>query len=109
MSDTIRDVENTLLELKHSFASTLPDRVAEIGEALDKSLTNSEALAHKLAGTAGMYGFETLSQTASELELLCEELRMRDTQPSANDLQELSRLLVTLQESARIENERLEK
>jgi len=109
MSDIFKDVEDTLLELKHTYASSLPDRIVEIEEALGNSLTNSEALAHKLAGAAGMYGFEILSQTASELEVLCGELHMRDAQPSACELKNLSRLLVTLHESARTEIERLEK
>jgi len=109
MSDIRKDLEDTLLDLKRAYASNLPDSIVEIEDALANSLSKTAALAHKLSGTAGMYGFDILSRTASELEIICGELHKQAVKPSPGDKKKIYRLLGTLHESARSEYDRLER
>ncbi len=61
-------------ELGQSFAASLPNRRAELVAALDHARTSGDTAAlggccHRLAGTAGSFGYLAISDQASRLEL----------------------------------------
>jgi len=72
------DARDRLAALRHGFAERLRVRVGELERAVEGALSGddggverSEQLAHKLAGTAGSYGFQDVGEVAAELEALC--------------------------------------
>lgn len=72
------DARDRLAALRNGFASRLRTRVAELERAVegamaghDAGVERSEQLAHKLAGTAGSFGFQDVGEVAAELEALC--------------------------------------
>jgi|GEM_PF-2485153 len=81
MSDEARlaDARDKLAELRNGFKARLRERVAELEAAVQSAsageaggVQRTEALAHKLAGTAGSYGFPEVGEAAAELEALCD-------------------------------------
>src|SRR6266852_5855274 len=65
--------------LKGNYGAQLPMRLDEIGQAWDATapepiavLSVLVSLAHKLAGTAGVFGFNTVSRAAAALEAAAE-------------------------------------
>ena len=101
MSDQTEDVQQSIQVLKLAYASSLPEKIDEIEHALDVSLEVVAALSHKLAGTAGMYGFLALSETASKLESICDLILNRDAGPGENDLRKIAELIESLQQQVR--------
>lgn len=74
----IANARDRLAELRHGFAARLRERLAELEGAVDaaqsgrgEAVAKVEHLAHKLAGTAGSYGFHDVGAIAAELEALC--------------------------------------
>jgi PAS domain S-box-containing protein len=58
--------------LRKSYRRSLPEKVRAMAEALQASdVQGFASLAHKLRGSAGMYGFPQLSEAASRLEEAC--------------------------------------
>jgi chemotaxis protein histidine kinase CheA len=61
-------------ELRGEFLEVLPERLAELASAVERaredasSLGAARATAHKLRGTAGSYGFASLSEAAGRIE-----------------------------------------
>ena len=61
--------DNDMLELVELFVVELPNRVAAMQEALDKyDLAGLASLAHQLKGSAGGYGFPTITDAAKDVE-----------------------------------------
>ena len=61
--------EHDMLELVEFFVGVLPERIAAIEKALATGgLEELESLAHQLKGTAGRYGFPSISDAAAEIE-----------------------------------------
>lgn len=91
MSET--SLEQTLKALREDYAENLPTALATIHklwaalqeqwqvETLDEFYTRI----HKIAGSAGSFGFNELSQVARELEVFLQELQRRTT--SANEVE----------------------
>ena len=74
----IADARDRLAELRQGFAGRLRERVDELDAAVaavddrqPAAVSKVEHLAHKLAGTAGSYGFHEVGEIAAELEALC--------------------------------------
>lgn len=74
----IANARDRLAELRRGFAARLRERVEELDAAVaavdDRqaaAVARVEHLAHKLAGTAGSYGFHEVGEIAAELEALC--------------------------------------
>lgn len=57
----------TLTIMRKRYAAKLPDKVEQLAAALEHGGDEPARLLHSLAGTAGSYGFDTLSQVAGEL------------------------------------------
>jgi HPt (histidine-containing phosphotransfer) domain-containing protein len=56
-------------ELKRNYRKSLPDKQLALKHCIDKSdAMTMLSLLHKLAGSAGMYGFQEISDQAKELE-----------------------------------------
>jgi HPt (histidine-containing phosphotransfer) domain-containing protein len=70
-----QDLEKAFAALREEYARALPEKLAELGEALREAqagnadaLARATALAHRLAGTAGAYGLGEVSSQAATLE-----------------------------------------
>lgn len=75
---------DTLIE---EFVRGLVARVAEIEHAVDsQEYERISALAHKLKGSAGMYGYPDLSRAAYELEKAAKQKDMSLVRSSADDI-----------------------
>jgi len=78
MPDPDDALERALRALREEYLAAAPGRVAELWAALAR-VQNGEpaaisalgALAHRLAGSAGSYGFQAVSQAARELDQRC--------------------------------------
>ncbi|NQV57694.1 MAG: response regulator [Rhodospirillales bacterium] len=105
------DLKIRLAQLNASFTTSLPSRLLVLEEALSEIKSHSDAkhhkiqleiilnVAHKLAGTAGTFGNQALSDQGKKLENLCDEflssggnLDMVDIDEIAKDIAELSPL-----------------
>lgn len=68
------DVAQALAALREEFARALPARMTELIDSLDRARASTDAigdaraLAHKLVGTAGSYGWRALSSALSAVE-----------------------------------------
>lgn len=71
------DVEEMMAELRSEYAERLPELVGDLRVALDllrveraapEAIRASRLLAHRLFGTAGSYGFDTISMAAERIE-----------------------------------------
>ena len=62
----VSEAEKILL---NKYLDKLPEKLAEINSYLVKQeKLNLQSAIHKLAGSAGMYGFKSISDTAAEIE-----------------------------------------
>lgn len=98
MDSPIQDLQNKLEALKAVFVSRLPDKVQQIESALDDSLETVQGLAHKLAGSAGTYGFSHIGHMARNLELACHLLTEQGKKPSDDELKQINKLVSMLRE-----------
>ena len=78
MSPGDDDLERALRALREEYLGAAPQRITELWVALAKVQNGEPAavaalgtLAHRLAGSAGSYGFQAVSQAARELDQLC--------------------------------------
>jgi HPt (histidine-containing phosphotransfer) domain-containing protein len=73
-SGTMSSSDGELAALTRDFTTGLAGRLAELEDTIKSSDWNAlRACAHKLKGSAGMYGFMELSKLAAELELGAKE------------------------------------
>lgn len=71
-------LDEVLKSLRGDYLKELPERIAEMKNFVQRAkdsqekqlewLTEAHIIAHRLAGTAGSYGFSELSQTAAEMD-----------------------------------------
>jgi len=55
--------------LLNKYLNRLPDKLVEINSYIvNQEKLNLQSAIHKLAGSAGMYGFKSISETAAEIE-----------------------------------------
>lgn len=88
---TISDDDEEMHQLINDFIRGLPERVAALGGACQsKNWSDLAALAHKLKGSAGMYGFPDLAAQASSLE---QAAKKNDSQAAQHHYKQLALLL----------------
>ncbi len=95
--------QKKLLELQEIFTSKLPGKIAAIEAAAGSSFEDLLALAHKLAGSAGTYGFPNVSEAARQLELSCQSIADQGRQPSGDEPTTLNSLVKALRETVEAE------
>lgn len=107
-ADTAQDKLNTLFA---EFAARVSDKVAEIGTSVarvgtakqsnyEEAVRISAGLAHKLAGSAGSFGYAELSKVASEMEVFCDNLVKSPTENVAATQQTLDDFVSRMRELA---------
>ncbi len=106
------DFEHKMVALTAAFLGKLSDKVRELefaaapigepadGVAVGKSLRAVQDLAHRLAGSAGTYGFSNIGHTARNLELLCQSLLEAPDSMASGDLAQVDELLSLMAEQA---------
>ncbi len=99
MNKESSDPQDKLVALKAAFASRLPDKIQEIEDAASGPLEGVLALAHKLAGSAGTYGFGALGNAARNLEVACQETLDQPGVPTDSDLKHLQTCVDVLRKS----------
>ena len=103
MNGGSKELNRRLEELKTAFANKLVGRLDEF-ELAGRSLNEGDELsrqteklnklfdiAHKLAGSAGTFGFEKLGDLASEIEVLCDDIIAAKRSLNQADLAEFCR------------------
>lgn len=61
--------DDDLLELVEMYVAELPDRIAAIEKAVDtQDLATVATLVHQLKGSAGAYGFPSITDAAKEIQ-----------------------------------------
>ncbi|MDA1099898.1 MAG: response regulator [Proteobacteria bacterium] len=105
MTETAKTPEKKLAALRLSYASNLGDNLAELTAMADliaaegakvgviKALSDLRAKAHRLAGSAGTFGFPDLGEHARNLELFCQAIVERNSRPSTRECGEISNLV----------------
>lgn len=88
---TIPDDDEEMRELINDFIRGLPERVAALGDVCkQENWSDLAAIAHKLKGSAGMYGFPDLASQASALE---QAAKKNDKRVAQRHYKELTLLL----------------
>ena len=87
------ELDAVLKALKGEYLNELPDRLSEMKGYFQKAktdeekqlewLTQAHTIAHRLAGTAGSYGFAELSATAANLDLYLKNLLKNEANTGA--------------------------
>lgn len=83
-------LDEVLKALRGDYLNELPDRVAEMNQFFEKArcdvekqvewLTEAHTIAHRLAGTAGSYGFAELGRAAADLDQYLKKLLKKDAE-----------------------------
>lgn len=86
-------LDEVLKSLRGDYLKELPERIAEMKDFVERAkcaeekqlewLTEAHFIAHRLAGTAGSYGFAELSRTAAEMDLYLKKLLKSDVESSS--------------------------
>ncbi len=96
MTDPNQQLQDQIKALRDEYESLLPERLDELDSAFAdipddirdaaarQALETLYALAHKLTGSAGTFGFMTISQAAERLEAHCQSL-LEDAPDAADD------------------------
>src|SRR5258707_6480591 len=110
MAKSPAQIRRELRELQRAFLAQLPDRVQAIETALNEALS-AEAidrqrvdalfhLAHRLCGSAGIYGCPTVHAAAGAVERLAEGLRGAGEKDEPGRIAELRQLVEALKRAA---------
>ncbi len=106
------EAQDKLIAMTAEFLSRLTGKIRELEEAAAPIETTSDknariealnavrTLAHKLAGSAGTYGFGNLGHTARNLELACESLLENADAMAQRELADIHDLLSLMREQA---------
>lgn len=87
-----KDPDAALLAIQAAYTAQLPERLREIGACLQHCLSEPQVSAHyedllmclhKLAGSAGTFGFAELGRRATELEILLDSY-LKGTPPESD-------------------------
>mgnify|MGYP002641488204 CR=1 FL=1 len=84
MNDTpTSEFDARMAAVMKSFADGLPARIEALADSFSRvavggddqleALVSLQAVAHKLAGSAGTFGFPEISETAGSMEVICRE------------------------------------
>ena len=81
--------DEEILELSRTYLAGFPHRLASLQEALENADWHAfEAIAHRVAGTAGTYGFREIFAAAEELERAAKERSPERLRPRLTHLEE---------------------
>lgn len=111
MTEPNQDFEEKLKALRDEFEARLPGRIEELDAAFAKlspedsaesgeALENLMALAHKLSGSAGTFGFMALGVAGEKLENTCQACLDQPGGLAAEGHGELAGLLAAVQDAA---------
>ena len=110
MAKSPEQIRRELLGLKRAFLAQLTDRVQGIETALNEALGAGEIdrarvdslfhLAHRLCGSAGIYGFETVHAAAGAVERVAEGLRNAGGKDEPGRVAELRQLVLALKRAS---------
>ncbi|GEM_PF-1215992 len=103
-----KTLEQTLQTLREEYAENLPatlTRLQELWGSLQaqwqvEHLDELYARVHKIAGSAGSFGFATLSRTARELEVFLQALQARSSPANAAEYSNISSHLQAIERAA---------
>ncbi len=107
MTDDEKQVQAKVDLMSKVFVGRLPVRYEKMNAALalcradpadSENWVELHRLMHSLAGAAGSFGCDALGEQAGLIELLLEDLLAQDAR-SADDVDEVARLLTILQSS----------
>lgn len=113
MADLGPKAKIALAEVRTRFVDGLDERVGEIERAaaavlrcgspgdVGRTLEELQGLAHKLAGTAGMFGFHALSDASRVIEQLCLDTGLAAGAPTPDDLKPIETAMETLERIAK--------
>jgi len=108
VTDMTQSRQELLDRLHAKYAATLDDKLAKLKEIVDILVTgkpnsdNTAALtelmseAHKIAGSAGTYGFADLGDAARELELYCQAISETSSLRSLVDQEKIASLVAKI-------------
>jgi len=96
------DFQAQLAALREAFATELPDRLRILretwsGGAGTERTTRTHFLAHRLAGSAGTFGFVALAQTAREVERILKTASDEGREASSEEAGRVGALLAAMQ------------
>lgn len=112
MVESNQDFDRKLAELRLRFSEGLAARLQEMETAFAglagngaadgrlASLKALRAVAHKLTGTAGTFGFDAIGKAAAEIETQCDDLIAAGKLPADDELQALERRLDMLRKGS---------
>ncbi len=111
MTDADQELQDKIKALRDEYEAKLPGRLEELdacfkrlppdgGEVSRPALENLMALAHKLSGSAGTFGFIALGVAAEKLETACQACLDRSGGLAAGGHGELTQLLAALRGAA---------
>jgi len=103
-------IRRELFRLKRAFLAQLPDRVQAIETGLDEALGAGELerervdalfhLAHRLCGSAGIYGYPAVHTAAGAVERVAEGVRDAGGKAESSQVAELRQLVEALKRAA---------
>ena len=113
MTDAPDPLQERIASIRRKFVDSLGDRLRTFEMAFDavtaatrggeselRYLTLLHEQAHKLAGTAGMFGYHKLSQTSLATEHKCAALLAEGRMPTPAELDEIGALVRSLRADA---------
>jgi len=109
MADTSPSLQASLAAIREAYAASLPDKLAELAtlyQALSaggdlQSLQQLRAAAHKLAGSAGTFGYDELGNIARRLEHALRDWVAVGHWPDQKELAVLGSLLEAMHQQSR--------
>ena len=102
MADPDTELEKKLAALRRQFVERYAARRQAIEEAATRVGIDVEAVkilrgeCHKIAGTAGTFGFDALGEAASEIEMICDRAVEVGTVLNEKERAEINPLLIVL-------------
>ena len=98
MADSDEALERALQALREEYLAAAPDRVAELWASMARAASGEPGavaevgtLCHRLAGSAGSYGFEAVSIRAREADQFCR--RLGDQEPGPEGIEGLKAMV----------------
>ncbi len=93
---------DALVALIQQYRETFPQKIGDLEQALAKAeqtgwqpnaLEPLASLIHRLAGSAGAYGFSDIHQQATAADHQLKALRQRDDAPPPADIEQIRRIV----------------
>lgn len=108
MSNGEEDLERELAKLRAKYLADLPQRLTDVAAELAKAESGDAAamqavrlLLHRLAGSAGNYGFDLATTRARAAEAVAARIAEAGAAPTPEQASELQRLIADLRAAFR--------